>query len=280
MAPVTPSTKGQIIAYARGAGLPKPGRWIAREMGLAESTPLWGCKFIRSIKADPKGKLDVFATSADISPSTARRVASKHGYHSRIARTKCMISAVNCKKRMAYARENAKINDKRVMYTDEACFYVGDTGQTRVIRQPGTEYDPKHLAVRFQHGKTLHVWGAIMYGVKLPLVRFELAPARTEKGKRIPAETITSKVYARQILWGPLQDYVNQARARGIEDVLVVEDGASVHFKGPAAAIRSLVNIPNLSHPPSSPDLNPIEGCWGIVKAGLRRMDRRPTSVE
>jgi len=65
-----------------------------------------------------------------------------------------------------------------------------------------------------------------------------------------------SKVYGEQILGGPLEYYVNQAGCVRI-DVLVVEDGASVHFKGAAKPIREHLDIPTLSHPPASPDLPP-----------------------
>jgi transposase len=85
--------------------------------------------------------------------------------------------------------------------------------------------------------------------------------------------------YVEQILWGPLQDYVNQARERGV-DVKVVEDGASVHFKGQAKSMQELCDIPNHPHPPSSPDLNPIETCWNILKGKLRRLQPRPTSED
>ena len=67
------------------------------------------------------------------------------------------------------------------------------------------------MSINFRHGASLHVWGAILTGQKLPLVRFNLARARTVNKQRIAAEKIDSKVYAEQILWGPLQDYVNGA---------------------------------------------------------------------
>ena len=63
-------------------------------------------------------------------------------------------------------------------------------------------------------------------------------------------------------------------------DVRVVGDGAPVHFKGPAKEIRDVVDIPHQPCPPSSPDLNPIEGCWMIIKEELRAMSVRPTSID
>ena len=38
--------------------------------------------------------------------------------------------------------------------------------------------------------------------------------------------------------------------------------------------------IPILSHPPSYPDLNRIEGCWNLVEQQLRMQDGRATSLD
>jgi transposase len=53
-----------------------------------------------------------------------------------------------------------------------------------------------------------------------------------------------------------------------------------VHFKGEAGRIRQMLPIINNTHPPSSPDLNVIENCWGWIKAKLRSMDRHVTSQD
>jgi hypothetical protein len=165
------------------------------------------------------------------------------------------------------------------MYTDKSIFKIGETAKPRVWRRAGDEYKSKYIATKFRHGLIMHVWGAILYSIKLPLVRFELAKARQVNKVKIAAETVMSEVYAQQVLWGPMQDYINRARERGI-DVHVVEDGAPVHFNGAAKHLRSMMDIPHKSHPPSSPHLNPTEDCWSMVKARLRGMDRRPTSQD
>lgn len=38
--------------------------------------------------------------------------------------------------------------------------------------------------------------------------------------------------------------------------------------------------MPIISHPPSSPDLNPIEACWNMVKGRLRKRRRHATSID
>jgi len=118
-----------------------------------------------------------------------------------------------------------------------------------------------------------------MYNHHFPLTRFELAKRKQKNGVVTRAETVTSKIYSEQILAGSLETCINQARQEGIE-VRVVEDVASTHFKGKSAVLRTLVNIPNITHPASSPDLNPIEHAWALIKAQLRQQRPQPTSLD
>jgi len=60
----------------------------------------------------------------------------------------------------------------------------------------------------------------------------------------------------------------------------VVEDGAPTHFKGKSSELRALVDIPNITHPAASPDLNPIEMAWAYVKYHLNKQRPRPTSLD
>jgi len=116
-----------------------------------------------------------------------------------------------------------------------------------------------------------------MYDHHFPLVKSELAKRKQKNGIITPAETITSETCSAQMLSGPLEEYINQAWQEGI-DILAVEDGASTHFKGKSAELCTLIDIPNITHPPSSPDLNPIEHAWGYITAQLRKQRPKPTS--
>lgn len=202
----TPTTKGRIIAYRFHPTSPKVFKWIAKVEKIPERTvsnicahwekhghiyplprtgrpprltPQGKKELINAIQDDPKARFDVFGEKIMISQSTVRRVAHKNGFHSRICREAPLISAVNREKRVAWAKENVRQDWDRVMFTDEACFHVGETGRERVIRRAGTEYEPQQLSVKFRHGKSLHVWGAVLHGQRFPLIRFQLRPART-----------------------------------------------------------------------------------------------------
>ncbi|KAI0364255.1 hypothetical protein BV20DRAFT_956609 [Pilatotrama ljubarskyi] len=54
--------------------------------------------------------------------------------------------------------------------------------------------------------------------------------------------------------------------------MLVVEDGALAHKAKVTAQARSQLGIKQLTHPPSSPDLNPIEPLWFKLKKQVQDM--------
>ena len=165
------------------------------------------------------------------------------------------------------------------MFTDETAIQIGSSGREWCILQPGTAHLPQHLSTVFRRGSTLHIWGAIYHGVKLPLYRFDLAKARTVNGKKVCSQMITAEVYAGQVLAGPTEAYINQLWEAGHE-VHVMEDGAPVHTARYVQTARALTAFPSAFHPPASPDLNPIENCWAVLKQRLHKLPTHPTSLD
>ena len=115
----SPRTKGRAVAYSKHPLLPKSPTWIARQENMSEPTvrsvikhweefrtvhtkkppgrprilmPQQKDRLIRAIKHDPKSTIDAFGRVEHISTSTVRRIADRHGYHSRICRSKCFVS--------------------------------------------------------------------------------------------------------------------------------------------------------------------------------------------
>ena len=155
-----------------------------------------------------------------------------------------------------------------VIWTDEAKLELGERlGHRRVMRLPGEEFLPKNIQLTFKSScKSIMVWGCIAHGVKGPLIKLEFPPATmSEKGRR-RGGGLGAKEYVAQVLEGPLKDFFDRIEQQQICLMLVVEDGAPAHTSRLAKSARLKLGITPLTHPLSSPDLNPIEPLWLLLK--------------
>jgi hypothetical protein len=64
------------------------------------------------------------------------------------------------------------------------------------------------------------------------------------------------------------------------QGVLVVEDGAPAHTSKVNGRARKEMGIQNLSHPPSSPNLNPTEAMWRTLKLRVSAIRPRATTLD
>jgi hypothetical protein len=136
-----------------------------------------------------------------------------------------------------------------------------------VTRRRGEAYLPECVVPTFPNNRqSLMVWGAISHGHKGPLIRLDMdPPALTSTGKK-KGGGLSSQSYASQVLEGPLKDFIScMEKEKGLE-MLVVEDGAPPHRGQAAKLARKRLGIHSLPHPPNSPDLNPIEPIWRMLK--------------
>ena len=125
----------------------------------------------------------------------------------------------------------------------------------------GEEYDIDCVTTKFPHSNVcIMIWRCIMWGNKGPMVVFDYP-----KG-----EGITGEHYQDQILGKVLFKYYRRmSRTRG--KIYFQQDGASPHWAIATQEILKENNINVFSHPPSSPDLNPIEQMWHILKEHIRK---------
>jgi transposase len=120
------------------------------------------------------------------------------------------------------------------------------------------------------------VWGAIAHNKKWDLVRLDIPPSEVaEKGKGM-----NGTKYVNMVLKGPLKRAARSMHVQTWGEVLVVEDGAPCHTCKLAKEARRELGIKSLLHPPHSPDLNPIENVWHLLKTKISQLPTRATNLD
>ena len=110
------------------------------------------------------------------------------------------------------------------------------------------------------------VWACIVHDQKGPLIRLDMVPKiMNEKGKK-KGRGLDGLKYVKQVLQGPLKDFVVEMRVEWGPNILVLEDGALSHHSKVAAKAQLELGLEQIKHPPDSPDLNPIKPLYNVLK--------------
>lgn len=260
--PVT-SVKGIIARFKRKghcANAPRSGRprvtdprtdrLIVREV---ERNRFIGAA---SLAAQLKVKIGI-----DVHPQTVRNRIIDAGMNGRSARKTPYLTKQHKAKRLVYAkkllRKFAEPEDwQRILYTDEASVQLhGSTGKVSVWRRPHEAFEEKCTVPTFKSGRqSLMVWSSVSAS-GVGTMHFCEASVTGEYYRHILREEIP---ITRELLGLPAR-------------VSFVHDGAPAHRAKDTAAVVRELGLDDLGHPPQSPDLNPIENLWAIMKQELNK---------
>lgn len=201
-----------------------------------------------------------------VSPSYVRVHLRKAGYHAYTQLKKPLIREDQKKRRLELARKWLRQGDpdwEMVIFTDETSIYrVGAAHTGKVWLPKGSASSPLRVRPTAKFGGgSLSLWAAISHQGVLSYTVFE--------------NDLTSKTYIKILKTKLLK---NAAKLFAEEHWYLMHDDDPAHT---ATATKDFVNDEGQSRgfsvlewPTSSPDLNPIENFWHMLKEHLARRGR------
>jgi hypothetical protein len=193
----------------------------------------------------------------------------KEQYHRRKATEKPLLTPDHLTRRVTWANiHKAWEFDmwKRVDWTDESTFRIGGFGDVWVTRKAEEKYDLSCCTPKFRHRPGLMVAGAISGISKGPLHIFEVG------------ESVTADVYAYKVLPKFYHHIREMEREIGFMRGILIEDNASPHAATFRRGWHAYYEINRMIWPANSPDLNPIENVWRLLKYRIGK--RFPKTID
>ena len=286
-------------AIIRLKNLNKPIREIAKTLGVAKST-LWYIlkkkertgelsntkrpgrprkttvvddrRIISLVKKNPfttvgQIKNTLQEVGVSVSKSIIKRRLHQSKYRGFTTRCKALVSLKNKKTRLEFTKNHLKEPVQfwnNILWTDETKInlYQND-GKRRVWRREGTAHDPKHTTSSVKHGGgSVMAWACMAANGTGSLVFIDDVTA--DKSSRMNSEVF------RAILSAHIQPNASELIGRHLHLHTVQMDNDPKHTAKATKEIFKAKKWNVLQWPSQSPDLNPIERAFHLLKTKLK----------
>lgn len=245
-----------------GSGTPvrKSGSGRVRKTDLRTDTLIKRAVLIKPTVTAKEIKSDHHNLLKDVSVRTIQhRLQKDLGLPSRHAAKKPLLSAKMRKKRVDFCKQhiNWTADDwKKVLFSDESSFLTFRS-RPRMVRRPhgSDRMDPRYTIKTMKHPSSVMVWGCFSNFGRGSL--YFLPKNTTMNGQRY-LDMIKDKI--------PLTMALHQTTT-------FMHDGAPCHRAKIVSKWLNDSKIGVLDWPGNSPDLNPIENLWDIIKNKVECQD-------
>lgn len=186
-----------------------------------------------------------------------RRLKDDLCYEHRAPRRKPILTEKQRQKRVQFCKKYLKWDNekwKSVLWSDEATFNVTGNRGGKVRLRPGADpYHPKYTQGTVKYPDSVMIWGAFGYHGKGKLVV-------------LPKNITVNKERYLELLCDHLEDCFDACKSE-----VFMQDGAPAHTAKLIKEWFEFVGVDYIKDwPGNSPDFNPIENLWGLIKRRLR----------
>lgn len=205
---------------------------------------------------------DLTRTCENAKERAVRKLMSEMGYRKWRTKKRPHLTAAHAAARLQWARKYEQFTPqewRRVVWSDECSIERGVGAQQRwVFMRPSEQL----LHPEILHDSTRHCgkgvkkmfWAAFCYARRTALVPMNGDPDARSGG-------VTARVY-REVLNEHLQTILNA-------DSIFMHDNAPIHTAHIIQGFFNMMAIEVMDWPPYSPDLNPIENLWSVLKQAI-----------